>query len=119
MGLPDSVRFNTLYGTLYDPSSPLADEHGFKKNYIDAMRELKVTNMRWPGNAEITNNTGSFTGKAQTTLIKGDDKLTDQFTYDQYSNYQPAAKGVDVRSNAFTCAFPLHSFTQIKVSVKK
>ena len=49
MGLPDSVRFNTLYGTLYDPSSPLADENGFKKNYTEAMRELKVTNMRWPG----------------------------------------------------------------------
>lgn len=49
LGLPDSVKFNTLYGTLYDPSSPLADENGFKKNYIEAMRELKVTNMRWPG----------------------------------------------------------------------
>jgi len=48
-GLPDSPRINTLYGTLYDPSSPLADENGFKKNYIDAMKELKVTNMRWPG----------------------------------------------------------------------
>jgi alpha-N-arabinofuranosidase len=49
MGLPDSVQFNTLYGSLYDPASPLADENGFKKNYIEAMRELKVTNMRWPG----------------------------------------------------------------------
>jgi alpha-L-arabinofuranosidase len=49
MGLPDSIKFNTLYGTVYDPASPLADESGFKKNYIDAMRELKVTNMRWPG----------------------------------------------------------------------
>lgn len=49
MGLPDSVRFNTLYGNLYDPSSPLADENGFRKDYIDAMRELKITNMRWPG----------------------------------------------------------------------
>jgi len=49
MGLPDSMKFNTLYGTLYDPSSPLADENGFKKNYIEAMRELKITNMRWPG----------------------------------------------------------------------
>jgi len=48
-GLPDSPRLNTLYGTLYDPASPLADENGFKKNYIDAMRELKVTNVRWPG----------------------------------------------------------------------
>lgn len=48
-GLPDSPQLNTLYGSLYDPSSPLADENGFKKNYIEAMKELKVTNMRWPG----------------------------------------------------------------------
>ena len=49
MGLPDTVDFNTLYGNLYAPSSPLADENGFRKDYIDAMKELKVTNMRWPG----------------------------------------------------------------------
>jgi alpha-N-arabinofuranosidase len=49
MGLPDTASFNTLYGNLYDPSSPLADENGFRKDYIDAMKELKVTNMRWPG----------------------------------------------------------------------
>ncbi|MEO6313602.1 MAG: alpha-L-arabinofuranosidase C-terminal domain-containing protein [Chitinophagaceae bacterium] len=48
-GLPDSPRQNTLYGTLYDPASPLADANGFKTNYIEAMKELKVTNMRWPG----------------------------------------------------------------------
>jgi alpha-N-arabinofuranosidase len=49
MGLPDTASFNTLYGNLYDPSSPLADENGFRKDYIDAMKELKITNMRWPG----------------------------------------------------------------------
>jgi len=49
VGLPDSVDFNTLYGTLYDPSSPLADANGFRKDYTDAMKELKITNMRWPG----------------------------------------------------------------------
>ncbi len=49
LGLPDSVEFNTLYGTLYNPSSPLADENGFRKDYIEAMRELKVNNIRWPG----------------------------------------------------------------------
>jgi alpha-N-arabinofuranosidase len=49
MGLPDSVTYSTLYGTVYDPQSPLADENGFRKDYIEAMRELKVTNMRWPG----------------------------------------------------------------------
>ena len=44
-----TVSFNTLYGNLYDPSSPLADENGFRKDYIEAMKELKITNMRWPG----------------------------------------------------------------------
>jgi len=49
MGLPDTVFFSTLYGNLYDPKSPLADENGFRKDYIEAMRELKITNIRWPG----------------------------------------------------------------------
>jgi alpha-N-arabinofuranosidase len=49
MGLPDTVSFNTLYGNLYTPSSPLADENGFRKDYIEAMKDLKITNMRWPG----------------------------------------------------------------------
>ena len=49
MGLPDSVDFNTLYGNLYDPSSKLANEDGFRKDYVDALKELKVNNMRWPG----------------------------------------------------------------------
>jgi len=48
-GLPDSVTYSTLYGTLYDPKSPLADANGFRKDYIEAMKELKITNMRWPG----------------------------------------------------------------------
>jgi alpha-N-arabinofuranosidase len=49
LGLSDTANFNTMYGNLYDPSSPLADENGFRKDYIEAMKELKVTNMRWPG----------------------------------------------------------------------
>src|SRR4030095_9349880 len=49
LGLPDTSHFNTMYGTLYDPSSALADQNGCRKDYIDAMKELKITNMRWPG----------------------------------------------------------------------
>ncbi len=45
----DTVWFSTLYGNLYDPSSPLADVNGFRTDYIDALKELKITNMRWPG----------------------------------------------------------------------
>ncbi|HEX5552106.1 MAG TPA: alpha-L-arabinofuranosidase C-terminal domain-containing protein [Chitinophagaceae bacterium] len=42
-------RFNTVYGNLYDPGSPFANKDGFDKRYIDAAKELKITNMRWPG----------------------------------------------------------------------
>ncbi len=49
MGLPDTVSFNTMYENLYDPSSPLADKNGFRKDYIQAAKEAGVTNMRWPG----------------------------------------------------------------------
>ena len=48
------LKFNTLYGPVYDPKSPLADENGFRKDMIEAARELQLTNMRWPG--------GNFTG---------------------------------------------------------
>jgi alpha-L-arabinofuranosidase len=45
MGAESTSSFNTLYGNLYDTSSPLADENGFRKDYIDALKELKITNM--------------------------------------------------------------------------
>src|SRR5579872_4761002 len=48
-GPGDMAAHNTMYGTLYDPASPQADANGFRKDYITSMRELKVTNMRWPG----------------------------------------------------------------------
>jgi alpha-N-arabinofuranosidase len=38
-----------MYGTLYDPSSPLANADGFRTDHINAARELQITNMRWPG----------------------------------------------------------------------
>ncbi len=42
-------QIHTLYGPVYDPTSPLADEHGFRKDIIEAARELQLTQMRWPG----------------------------------------------------------------------
>ncbi len=45
----DGKETNTLYGPVYDPKSPLANEHGFRKDIIEAARELQLTQMRWPG----------------------------------------------------------------------
>ena len=38
-----------VYGTIYDPSSTLADENGFRKDFIQLIKELKVRTLRWPG----------------------------------------------------------------------
>ncbi len=44
-----AAHFNTLYGPIYDPKSPLADAAGFRTDIIQAARELGLTQMRWPG----------------------------------------------------------------------
>lgn len=40
---------NVVYGTIYDPKSPLADENGFRKDFIQLVKELKIPVVRWPG----------------------------------------------------------------------
>jgi alpha-N-arabinofuranosidase len=38
-----------IYGGVFDPGSPLADERGFRTDVLDAMRKLGVPVLRWPG----------------------------------------------------------------------
>jgi alpha-N-arabinofuranosidase len=38
-----------IYGGFFEPGSPLADEQGFRLDVIEALRELKVPVIRWPG----------------------------------------------------------------------
>ena len=38
-----------VYGGFYDPSSPFADENGFRKDFMQQIKELKVPVIRWPG----------------------------------------------------------------------
>lgn len=39
----------TVYGNIYNPSSPLADENGFRKDLIQLLTQLKIRSIRWPG----------------------------------------------------------------------
>ena len=45
----NGVYNNTLYGPVYNPDSPLANQDGFNTEYIEAAKELRLNNMRWPG----------------------------------------------------------------------
>jgi alpha-N-arabinofuranosidase len=38
-----------IYGGFFEPGSPLADEQGFRLDVIEALKELKVPVIRWPG----------------------------------------------------------------------
>lgn len=38
-----------IYGGVYDPGSPLADKEGFRTDVIEALKELRITVVRWPG----------------------------------------------------------------------
>lgn len=40
---------SVVYGTVYDPGSPLADTNGFRKDFIELIKELRIPVVRWPG----------------------------------------------------------------------
>ena len=44
-----------IYGGLYDEGSPLADEHGFRKDVLGLLRELRMGVLRWPGGNFVSN----------------------------------------------------------------
>jgi alpha-N-arabinofuranosidase len=47
-GFVEPIR-SVVYGTIYDPRSPLADENGFRGDFIELIKELKISVVRWPG----------------------------------------------------------------------
>lgn len=43
-----------VYGGIFDPGSRLSDKQGFRKDVIEALRELKVPVVRWPGGCFVS-----------------------------------------------------------------
>jgi len=43
-----------VYGGLFEPGSPLADERGFRRDVVAAMKELKLAVLRWPGGCFVS-----------------------------------------------------------------
>ncbi len=38
-----------IYGGIFDEGSPLSDEHGFRRDVLEALRALHLPVLRWPG----------------------------------------------------------------------
>jgi alpha-L-arabinofuranosidase len=43
-----------IYGGIFEPGSPLSDENGFRKDVIEALKEIKVPVVRWPGGCFVS-----------------------------------------------------------------
>ncbi len=43
-----------IYGGIYDPDSPFADEDGLRTDVLEAMRKIKVPILRWPGGCFVS-----------------------------------------------------------------
>lgn len=43
-----------IYGGVFEPGSPLSDENGFRQDAIEALRELRVPIVRWPGGCYVS-----------------------------------------------------------------
>lgn len=43
-----------IYGGVYDPGNPLSDETGLRADVIDAMKQIKVPILRWPGGCFVS-----------------------------------------------------------------
>ena len=43
-----------IYGGIYDPASPFADEDGFRIDVLEALRNIRVPILRWPGGCFVS-----------------------------------------------------------------
>jgi alpha-N-arabinofuranosidase len=68
--------------------------------------------------ADILANSCEFTGNAEAEIISAN-SLNDPFTFDKQDQYNPVKKVIKTEKNKITCSFPAHSFTQIKIGLKR
>lgn len=45
---------NQVYGGIFDPTSKFADEDGFRADVIEALKQIKVPIVRWPGGCFVS-----------------------------------------------------------------
>jgi alpha-N-arabinofuranosidase len=80
-------------------------------NVVNRHKEKAIT-------ADLSSTSADFSGKGIASFVTTD-KINDPFSFDQQSQYIPVTKEIETKENKMTCTFPPHSFTQIKIAVKK
>jgi len=47
--------FGNIYGGIYDPDSPFADEDGQRKDVLEKLKQVNVPLLRYPGGNFVSN----------------------------------------------------------------
>jgi alpha-N-arabinofuranosidase len=80
-------------------------------NVVNRHKDKSIT-------TDIISNASEFAGKAEATLVAGN-SLDETFSFDKQNQYIPLSKEIKTDKNKITYSFPAHSYTQIKVVMKK
>ena len=85
-------RFRVVYGPLYDPDSPHSDENGFRKEYLQQVKDLKVSAVRWPGGNFVSgynwkDGIGPKNQRPVTLDLSRTRKETNQMGTDEYAHF--------------------------------
>jgi alpha-N-arabinofuranosidase len=85
-------RPDIVYGPLYDPASPRSDENGFRKEYLQQIKDLKVTAIRWPGGNFVSgyswqDGIGPKAQRPVTLDLSRSRKETNQMGTDEYAAF--------------------------------
>jgi hypothetical protein len=63
-----------VFGGAFEPGSPLADGRGFRLDVIEALRDLRVPVVRWPGGCfvvPVSKLVGEFSHQKQVPTVPG------------------------------------------------
>ena len=78
-----------VYGGMYDEGSPLADDRGFRKDVIEAVRRLRPPVLRWPGGNFVsgyhwTDGIGPKEGRPRRTELAWHAEESNRFGTDEF-----------------------------------
>ncbi len=81
-----------IYGGIYDEGSPLADADGYRKDTMQAVKDLSVTILRWPGGNFVSGyNWKDGIGPKESRPVRPDyawgDVETNRFGTDEFLKY--------------------------------
>jgi len=71
-----------IYGGIYDPDSPFADEDGFRTDVLDALKNIQTPIIRWPGGCFVSSyNWKKGVGKKRTPVFDKAWRVEDPNTF--------------------------------------